>query len=544
MQRALEGSPELEWQRDALRRSAMAASVDSRRSLWAAGLALGATVVFGLGMVFMPGGFGLSAPGLETFRPFFEQTRGLPTGDVSSERLQTLGHPLWLLLGRLTGNLAPVALILSGVSAIVSLFLAYQVCHGLSDPERADEQACYALPGLALTPPFFVAAAGGGTELPHLALVLGAVLCAHRALLAESPLAPLAFSGLLFGLSLLIRPISLLVAPAVLLWLVSARPFGRVEAMDAVKSVFGFLAAFAVGAAPALLVHMIYHTSPVSWGPSELGMLWGRLVADPLRMVLAIGEMIVQYVTADDVERLGGIGGSWQDGDLLGLPGAMIALAPTILKLLGAVGLICLLWLERFQAIVDRVRLPAALLAFFIVGGALGLVEERSSMVLVGLLVIFAFSGLPSLLPGAISGVLGMAMIGCMLLYQLSGAQLARQSPPFRASDKVASELRTAGATPNEVMSANWSFYDTRSPWKNRYLHIPAYVNSTEALIREMKRQGARYLVFDRRAGSSQWPRLAELIDTELPRRGLRPLGSPLTTPESPPNTVAIYILE
>ena len=544
MQRALEQTPDVAWQREALRRSAMAAPVDSRRILWVVGLAVGATLLFVLSLLFVPGGLALITPGLDALRPFVEQTRGLPVGDVSSERLHTLSHPLWLVLGRYSGDLAIVALILSGLAAIVSLFLVYQLCHGMSQPEHADEQAAYALLGLALTPPFFLAAAGGGTEDPYLALVLAALVCVQRALAVGSPLAPMAFAGLFFGLSLLIRPLSLLVPPAVLTWLLVVRPFGKDELLEWLKPALGFAAAFAIGAAPTLLLHLTYATAPIAWGPAELGMLGGRILGDPLRFLLATAETILHYVAADDLERLGGVGGSWQAGDWFALPGAIIALAPTILKLLGLAGLACLLWLERFEAAVVRVRLPLILLAFAIVGGALGLVEERSLLLLGALLAVFAFAGLPSVLPGPLGGIAGLAMIGFLLFHQFSGGQAARQSLSFRASDRVAAELRSAGATPNQVMAANWTYYDTRSPWKGRYLHIPAYVNSTEALIQEMNRQGARYLVFDRNVGANHWPRLAQLMEAERPPSGLRPLGSPLTTAESTPNLVVIYTLE
>ena len=80
--------------------------------------------------------------------------------------------------------------------------------------------------------------------------------------------------------------------------------------------------------------------------------------------------------------------------------------------------------------------------------------------------------------------------------------------------------------------------------WKERYRHIPGYVDSTEALIREMQRQGATHLVFDRRTGAEQWPRLASLLEVERPPAGLRPLKPLIQTDDSPPNQVAIYTLE
>lgn len=541
MQQALEGGAGREWQQEALRRSAMAASPDSRRSLYVAAAALVATVLFGLGLVFLPGGFGLTGPGLDALRPFVEQTRRLPTGDISAERLETLAHPLWLLLGRYSGDLALAALVLSGISAVVSLFMVYQLCHGLAGASHADEQACYALLGLALTPTFFLAAAGGGTELPHLALVLWALVCVQRALQSESPMVPMSMAGLFFGLSLLIRPISLLVPLAMLIWLVAVKPFGQ---GDRLRPMLGFAAAYIIGAVPTLLLHLIYHTSPVSWGPADLAALGGRFIADPLRFVLATGETLAQYVAADDVERLAGVSGSWLAGDWLALPGAMIALAPTILKLLGVVGLGCLLWVERFEAGLERTRLPMILLAVFLVGGGLGFAEERSLLLMSALLVVFAFAGLPGLMPGPVGGVTSLALIGFLVVFQFGGAQLARQSAPFKASDRVAAELRAVGATPNRVMSASWTFYDTRSPWKERYLHLPAYVDSTDALIREMKRQGARYVVFDRQTGANHWPRLAGLLENEPAGKGLRALGPAIGTLESPPNMIAIYTLE
>src|SRR5919199_648536 len=202
MQGVVDNSAELAWQRAALRRSAIAASARARRDVWVAGLSIAATGLFGLCLLLIPGALGLAAPGLEAVRPFVEQTRSIPNPELSASQLQLLSHPLWLLLSRYSSDLGPAALVLNAVSAVTALFLAYQLCHGLATPERADEQACFALVTLALTPSYFLAAAGGGTELPYLALVLLGLLCVQRALQSEAPLAPMALAGLLFGLSL------------------------------------------------------------------------------------------------------------------------------------------------------------------------------------------------------------------------------------------------------------------------------------------------------------------------------------------------------
>jgi hypothetical protein len=73
---------------------------------------------------------------------------------------------------------------------------------------------------------------------------------------------------------------------------------------------------------------------------------------------------------------------------------------------------------------------------------------------------------------------------------------------------------------------------------------VPAYVDSPEALIQEMKRQGVNYLVFDRKAGTEGWPKLASLSDVDRPHPGLQALRQPIRTEESQPNLVAIYKLE
>jgi hypothetical protein len=147
-------------------------------------------------------------------------------------------------------------------------------------------------------------------------------------------------------------------------------------------------------------------------------------------------------------------------------------------------------------------------------------------------------------MPGSVSGVVSLGLLALLLLHQFGTRSQLGLSAAYRASDLVSTELRAAGAAPNQVMSANWSFYDTRSPWKERYRHIPIYVNTVPALVLEMERQGATYLVFDRETGAQHWPQLANLLETSIPWPGLRPLGPALLTDELPPNALAIYKLE
>src|SRR5439155_25670517 len=159
-----------------------------------------------------------------------------------------------------------------------------------------------------------------------------------------------------------------------------------------------------VGSAPLILSPLTLQTAVLSSGLPELGMLWSRLVSDPLVFVLASGKTVIAYIAADDLERLSAVGASWQLGDWGSLPGAIISLAPTILKAVGLLGLLSLCWLERFDAAVERARLPALFLSVLVVGAGLGVVDERSPLAVVALLITFAFACLPSLVPGAPPG--------------------------------------------------------------------------------------------------------------------------------------------
>jgi hypothetical protein len=373
---------------------------------------------------------------------------------------------------------------------------------------------------------------------------LATLLLVQRALTAQDEIVPMALAGLALGLSVLIRPVSLLALPAVLLWLWLSRPFGADERSSNLRAALGFGSAFLVGTAPRFLLNLAQNANTLPWGPAEAHQLGVRVLSSPFNFLLSLGATIWQYLAADDVERLSAVSGSWQIGDWGSMIGAMIALAPTGLKLLGFAGVLLLCLLDRFESGLDRGRLPAFFLLLLILGSALALVDERSLLAVEALLTIFAFASLPNLVPGALGGVLGLGLIGLMVFHLIGIGPSQRTASGYRASDLVAAELQTQGAVANQVMSANWSFYDTRSPWHERYRHIPPFVGNADDLVREMKREGVKFLVFDRQTGATQWPQLASLMETERPRPGLQALRSPLRTDESPPNSIAIYRLE
>lgn len=530
----------------ALRQAAIKAPGGSRRTIWLAAVAVGATIAFAFVLAALPSGAGLSSRGFEEIHQALEQGKRLASGSLPREGLFPLAYPLWLLLlSTQTNDVSLAARVLSGLCSVFVLFLVHQLCHILSEPEHADEQSCFVVLALVLSPAFFLAAADGGTQMPHLALLLAALVCIQRALFTRR-LALTALAGLLVGLSVLLRPISLFAPAAFAVWLAWSRPFAPNEDDErgTARHAAGFFIAFTFGAAPGLLHNWVQHGWPLPWGTAEAGLLWSRILASPSALLIASAQTTVQYLAAEDFERLSAISGSWQIGAWDSVLGAIIALAPTILKAFGFLGLLALCWLERFELMESRARLLVVLLVLLSLGGSLALVDERSPLLVGTLLLVAAFASLPKFMPGSVSGVVSLGLLALLLLHQFGTRSQLGLSAAYRASDLVSAELRAAGAAPNQVMSANWSFYDTRSPWKERYRHIPIYVNTVPALVLEMERQGATYLVFDRETGAQHWPQLANLLETSIPWPGLRPLGPALLTDELPPNALAIYKLE
>ena len=527
-----------------LREAAVRALPNSRRGTWLIVLAAAAMLGFIFLLAREPGAT-LSSPGLGELGQILDQSRQIATGSIPSNGIFPMAYPLWLMLvAKFTNDIAIAARILSGMSAVLALFVAYQLCHGLAHPDRADEQACFALVALALSPTFFQAAAGGATEMPHLALLLLSLLFVQRAVGSNVALASMAMGGLIAGFSVLLRPISLLVLPAVGLWLWWSRPFGADEQRANFRPGAYFGLAFLLGMAPQLVFKGAGQHTPLAWGLSEVGLLLARLASEPLAVLSGAGHGILQYLLADDFERLSAVSGSWQMGDWGATLAALIALSPSVLKLVGLLGLLLLCWLERLDESADRARLPALLLMMLILGGALALLDGRSRLPIETLLVVFAFGGLPSVIPGALGSGLGIALVGLLVLHEVGVGFPAHAATSYRVADLVAVELQQRGSTANQVMSTNWALYDTRSQWKDRYRQVPIYVDSFDSLKREMKRQGATYLVFDRLSGAEYWPQLAFLTDTDRPRPGLTPLGPPIRTGETPPNSIAIYKLE
>jgi dolichyl-phosphate-mannose-protein mannosyltransferase len=235
---------ELDW-RTLLRQAAIGADRDERRRVLLSRLAWLGTLAFVVLLIGLPGQWGLSSRGLDDVRQVADQAQRGWGGGFAVDGLYPLLYPLWLLVvARFTNDLELAARLLSGIGAVASLFLVYQLCHGQAQPDKADELSCFALLTLALTPTFFLAAAGGGTEVPHLALLLATLLLVQRAMTARDEMVPMALAGLSLGLSVLIRPASLLALPAVLLWLWLSNPFGADERSSNLRAALGFGAAF------------------------------------------------------------------------------------------------------------------------------------------------------------------------------------------------------------------------------------------------------------------------------------------------------------
>lgn len=469
-----------------------------------------------------------------------------PLPSAALDKLVPYADQAWLLaVSRVTHDLALAAGIVSGLGAIAVLFLVYLLTHECSDPARADEQACFAVLALLLSSGFLKAAVWGGMEILHLALLLAVVLLLQRAPGAKHPLPLVAGAGLLAGLSLLLRPVSLLIPVAVLFWLWRT-PWSTSEELEgpSFPAALVFLGAFAFGAAPLFLSGASNRSLLLDWGPAEAVVLAQRLASEPLGLLRAVGSTLLQYLGSDDLLRLATVVEALRRGAWDSLGGALVALAPTLVKVLGIAGLAALIWLERGELAVQRARLPLILLGVLVVGGALGIVDGRSPLPVTTLLIVFAFAGLGALLPGAGAVAAGLALVGLLVMGQFGAGSPLWLTSQQRHADQVATVLHEHGARPEQVLSASWTFYDTRSPAQERYRPIPLYVDSLDQLVAAMRRQGTRYLVYDRDSGVEHWPRLAELLTTERPDPRLRRLTPPLTTESTPPNTIVIYTLE
>jgi hypothetical protein len=521
MSRAYYDSGELDWH-TSLREAAVLASDDRGHRLWTWAVvgAGGAAFIALLATIWSR--TQLPATPVSELGNAIEQAQRLRSGSLQGDGLFPMAYPLWLLtVSRLTNDLAVAGRVLSALSAVVVLFLAYQICHSLARPSKASEQACFVILALALSPAFFLVSLGGGTELPHLALLFGSVWFIERAI-GGRPFVAMSCAGLLAGLSLLIRPISVVAPLAVGLWVWRARPFGEEERWSNLRPALGYAAAFALGTAPRVLLHLVEGTSIVNVGPAELSMVLRRLLDNPAGFVLGSGSAVLQYVAADDLERVAAVSGFWSNGQWGNGLSALVALGPTLLKALGVAALFSLCWEARFEAQTDRASLPALTLLLVALGAGLGLVPERGALLVQVLLITLAFAGLPSVLPGAANGFVGLGLIGLLVFNQLGTDYPVELTTSYQASDRVSTELKLAKAAANAVMSSSWVFYDTSTAYHERYTPIPIQVDSVSSLVAEMRRQGFGYLVLDRNSVARFWPRLTPLLDDPQPREGLR----------------------
>ena len=544
MSRAYYDSGELDW-RASLRAAAMLASDDRGRRLWTWAVLGGAGVAFIVLLLTIWSRAQLPAAPVSELGTAIDQAQRLRAGAPRAEGLFPMAYPLWLLtVSRLTNDFAVAGRVLSALSAVGVLFLAYQICYVLARPTKASEQACFVLLALALSPAFFLVSLGGGTELPHLALLFGSIWFIERAV-GGRPFVGMACAGLLAGLSMLIRPISVVAPLAVGLWIWRARPFGEEERWGNLRPALAYAAAFMLGTAPRLLLHLVERTPVVTVGPPELSLVLRRFIDNPAGFTLGSASAVFQYVAADDLERLAAVSSFWANGQWGNSLSALVALGPTLLKVLGLAALLSLCWEARFEAQTDRASLPALTLLLIVLSAGLGLVPERGVLLVQVLLITLAFAGLPSILPGSANGFVGLGLVALLVFNQLGTDYPIELTSSFQASDRVSTELKLAKAAPTAVLSSSWTFYETSTAYHERYTPIPIQVDSITSLVAEMRRQGYSYLVLDRNSVATFWPRLTPLLDDPQPREGLRLLKPTFRTDDgSGVNWVGVYQLD
>src|SRR5262249_25666159 len=139
-----------------------------------------------------------------------------------------LGYPALLAAGvRLGPNVFIVGGVISGVAAAVVLFATYRLLSALLPSAEGGWLPFVAMGAVGLSPAFVQQARTPNTDMPHIALLLTSCWLVLEAVDAPEPRGWLLAAGSAGGLAYLVRYTTLLVLPALGLWLLLARPWGR-----------------------------------------------------------------------------------------------------------------------------------------------------------------------------------------------------------------------------------------------------------------------------------------------------------------------------
>jgi hypothetical protein len=418
---------------------------------------------------------------------------------------------------------------------------------------------------VGLSPTFVQLASTPGTDMLHIALLLTACWLVLEAFDAPRPQAWMLAAGLVAGGSYLVRYTSLLIVPALGLWLVLAYPWGQATWRRGGAFLLGFLAA----ASPQFVLSAIQHGSPFYtttlaknvWVGNYAGPLpeltWGQVAntvplgtvirADPGRFLLNWGTNIVAPTFGNDLASLLGWSQQVANGAqfVASGPTGLAAMIPGLLKIgaLLCAGTLMLRGGDWAPDLGVKAGFLAIFAAAFTAATALAFVTERHLLLVIPLLIVLAFAALSNLAEQRWARLLGFGSLALLVFHLATYGYVDRWLLGYGHAAQASAVVRAQGATAGEVYATNWGFYDYDSRWLEHYEHLPIGVASVDELVALMRARNIRYLVYDRNGGMAQWPQLEALQHPERDPGGLRLVAAPILSRETPSNLVLIYAL-
>jgi hypothetical protein len=285
--------------------------------------------------------------------------------------------------------------------------------------------------------------------------------------------------------------------------------------------------------------------------------VWGR-VADAVSLEAVISFDIwrflaswavnaTQPVIVNDIADLVGLVASLIGGGtgLLPLAIAVSGVLPKMLKVLSVIGLFALAL--RGDGTRETEARGGFLMLFTVVftwTTAMAFITDRHLLIAVPLLVVAGYCAAGLVLSARGAYLFGLVAPLLLIVHLATFDYPTRWMIGFDHGRQVTERLRPLRPLPGQVMASNWVFYDYDSPWRDKYLHIPVYIDTVPRLIDDMRRRGVRFVILDRNAGRAEWPGLEPLLNVERPPVGLRPIGPAIYTREWPPNEIVIYQLD
>lgn len=502
---------------------------------------------------------------LADFLNHVELARRLTINQFDVNGFYPLGYPLALALTfGWVGDVFLAGKLLSGLSALVALGVVYATVVRLLGQDEWP-LAALALAAVGLSPVFIQYATTPGTDMMHVALMLLSVFGVVRAVGSPHRERWIVAAGLAGGLSYLVRYTSALLIATLVIWLVVWRPFPRLGR----STLFAYLLAFGIAAAPQFVLSILQHGTPFYtttlaknvwigiYGGPQPEPVWGR-VADAVDLESVIRFDVwrflanwavnaTQPVIVNDVVEVATVGLGLAGGWTGAVPPAVAVsgMAPKLLKVLAAAGLFVLAL--RGDGSHETEARGGFLMLFtllFTWTTAMAFITDRHLLVAVPLLGIAGYAALGVSMTSRGRLVIGGLAVVVLGLHLMTFDYPTRWMVGFDHGRQVSERLRVFRPAPEQVLSSNWAFYDYDSPWRAKYLHIPVYIDGVATLVDDMRRRGVRFVVLDRNAGRAEWPGLEPLLNQERAHAGLRPVGPAIYTREWPPNEIVIYRLE